>query len=162
MKQLDGHKVIFSVDLSQPCTPYNRVLYELNLILKLLQVYNFRISEILRLNLCHLLKPDKVIVKLSKCKDYFILRDKTIHDALFSVFTTNQSETWTVSYKRIYAYIKRNSPEFVMSGGKHNQRVTHSFRYKTAKELKEKFNDDRIIKAGLNHQSLSSQKYYLK
>ncbi len=136
--------------------------YQCELIISIMRSYCLRVSEVLNLSLSSLFPPDKIIVKISKVNEYFIICNRDLFIQLYSLFSLNSNKSFTVSYKQLYNYIKRNYPKIILRNYKKNNKVTHSFRYIGAKEMYRAFGNEKVIKSLLHHKTISSQKYYLK
>lgn len=137
-------------------------LGQLNTILLIQKRYSFRISEILNLNLESLNDDFTIHVKLSKCTEYTVIRDIEVFELLQKIFSHNFNNSFTVTYKNYYNYLKKYHNELLIKSKTNNAKVTHSFRYRKAQMLKDQNKNEKIIKAELHHQSIKSQKYYLK
>lgn len=124
--------------------------------------YAFRTAEILRLSKSSLHDDFNICVKLAKCDEYTFIRDEELYNKLYSIFSVNNFESFSITYKDYYRYISKYHKEVIIKNLGRNNKVTHSFRYKSAKKLKELTNDKKIIKAKLHHQSIKSQDYYLR
>lgn len=135
---------------------------QLNIIHLLLKRYNFRISEILRLNIDSLYTDKNICVKLSKSKDYIFVRDAEIHDLLSVLFKNTHNHSFTVIYKDVHYFLNRYFSNEIISDGKKNRKVTHAYRYYNARNIKSITDNKQIIKASLRHKSIKSQEYYLK
>jgi hypothetical protein len=140
---------------------YSR-LAQFELIFKIQSHYNFRTIEILRLNNSSLYPDDNILIKLAKCEEFEFIRDAEIWNELNTVFTHTENHCFEVSYKEYYSYFCRFKKHHIIKGHTKTRKVTHSFRYVRAKLLKARTDDKKIIKAGLHHQSIKSQEYYLK
>lgn len=140
---------------------YNE-LGQMNTILLLQKRYNYRISEMLRLTGANLLPDFNISIKLSKCTAYTIIRDEELWILLSEIFSHNYNNGFTVIYKQYYNYLQKYHQNLIIKSKIGNNKVTHSFRYRKAKEFKKALQSDQIIKAQLHHQSKTSQKYYLK
>jgi len=137
-------------------------LFQFELIYLIQSRYNYRISEVLNLSLESLQNDFNVCVRLSKCQEYSYIRDVEIYPQLLELFTITHNNSFTVTYKNYYHYLKRVHPEILIKTAGKNSKVTHSFRYKNARALKSITSNKKIIKAKLHHQSVKSQDYYLK
>lgn len=137
-------------------------LGQLNTVLLIQKRYTFRISEVLNLNIESLSDDFNIHVKLSKCNEYSVIRDEEIHSLLKSIFNHNYNNSFTITYKNYYNYLLKYHNGLIIKSNTDNNKVTHSFRYRKAQKLKASDKDPKIIKASLHHQSVKSQKYYLK
>ena len=140
---------------------YNLPL-EVETIVYLLKNYSFRISECLRIERKDLLPNFQISVKLSKCKDYQIIRDEKLYNTLLFIFSRNNINKFVATYKDVYYYIKKNIPEYSSIPFGKNTAVTHMFRYINSRKVKHLRDNPKITQAVLHHQSKESQKYYLK
>lgn len=135
---------------------------EFELIFLILKTWNFRISEVLSLNIDSLVSPNKIIVKLSKCKDYFVISDDTLYNFLLELFTTNSCNKFCVEYDEFYRWFLKNKSEYVLDFNQKYKKVTHSFRYTAANNFKQNLKSKSQIQALLRHKSHKTQRYYLK
>lgn len=130
------------------------------LILYILENYQFRISEVLRLTTRDLLQNYKIAFKLSKSKNYEIIRDVELWNLLSKNVPPESETIFSVTYKQIVGYIKRNAQHLILRRDHHSRKITHSPRYKEAQLLKSKGYPPKLIQAALHHDSINSQKYY--
>ncbi len=142
--------------------PAGSLVHQLETVFLFQKRYNFRTSEILRLSKKCLYDDFQIILKLSKCDEYEFIRDEELWNALSKIFSLNNCETFTINYKDYYRYLNRFHPEVVIKNLGKSNKVTHSFRYVSAKKLKEFTQNKKVLKAKLHHQSIKSQDYYLK
>lgn len=124
--------------------------------------FQFRISEILRLNSDCLIHNYKIVLTISKSNEKFILRDEFIYNVLQEIFSFNSNGSFSVNYHRYSRWLKRKhrSDIYILKG--RNNKITHAFRYTEAQRLKAIKQDEKTIKAGLHHNSVRSQSYYLR
>lgn len=142
--------------------PAGSLIHQFETVFLFQKRYNFRVSEILRLSKKSLYDDFQIILKLSKCDEYEFIRDEELWKGLFKIFSLNNSETFTINYKDYYRYLKRVHPDVIIKNLGKSNKVTHSFRYHSAKKLKEFNQNKKVLKAKLHHQSIKSQDYYLK
>lgn len=135
---------------------------EFELIFYMLTQYNFRISEVLRLTHNSLVGPSTIIVKLSKCKDYYVFHDLYLYELLDEIFNKNAFGKFSVDYMSFYRWIKTEKPSFVIYNGSRNAHVTHASRYANAQRFADGCRNEKEIQALLRHKSSKTQKYYLK
>jgi hypothetical protein len=137
------------------------ILGQLNTVLLIQQRYSYRISEVLNLDITSLADDFNIQVKLSKCEEYSIIRDEEIYNKLQIIFSHTPKKTFTITYKNYYYFLNKYHNGLVIKSKTHNNKVTHSFRYRKAEKIKQQSNNKKIIKASLHHQSVKSQDYYL-
>ena len=135
---------------------------EFKTVYSLLENYGFRISEILNLSLESLVEPNKIIIKLAKCKDYFVFSDTEKFKILKFIFSQNFDNKFSINYFEFYRwFVKYHSNDIIAEVGK-NAKITHSFRYRQAQNFKDCLKNEKQIQALLRHKSKTTQKYYLK
>lgn len=140
----------------------NSFSVQFDLIYYLLDRFNFRISEILNLNINSFVAPKHIIFKLSKSKNYFVVSDKDLYSVMFRIFSDLPNHKFSVNYLSVYHWILKKHPESVICSAKKNNKVTHAFRYKNAELFSNCERSEEEIKALLKHNSVKSQKYYIK
>lgn len=140
----------------------NFVEVQLPLIIYLLDRFNFRISEVLRINKDSLVPPKSIIVKLSKCKDYFVISDKELYSFLHDLFYSHNINGFLFDRFAVYRYIQKFHPNLVIQNKSGNNKVTHSFRYRNTQDFEKHLRSEKEIQALLKHRSIKSQKYYRK
>lgn len=138
--------------------PNNERLYEL--VHFILKEYNLRISEVIRIKKSDLIPPNKIIVKLSKCNDYYVISSTSTYNLLYSYFDDSGMEFLSISYHNFYRWFLRKYPEEILKTNSKNRKITHSFRYTATNSFVENLKSDKEIQALLKHRSIKSQKYY--
>jgi hypothetical protein len=133
---------------------------EFELIFYLLSTYHFRICEVLSLSISSLVGPHMIIVKLAKCKEYYVIYDYQLFVVLMKLFRENPYNKFSVTYKQFYEWMKSEKPSYCIFTNTGYSHITHSFRYKHTELLQSALKNDYQIKALLRHNSLKSQKYY--
>jgi hypothetical protein len=140
---------------------YNREI-EFLTIYKLLKDFNFRIGEVLKLDVNCLIHPNTIIVKIEKSKEYYVFIHEGYYYLLNLIFKNNYNLSFSVTYQEFYRWIKKHHETDIISEANKNSKVTHSFRYKNALNFVNKKMNEKQIQALLKHSSKKSQKYYIK
>lgn len=134
---------------------------QFDVIYYLLKQYNFRISEILKINIHNKTPDGYFIVPISKCDDVFLLSDNIIDDYIAFNPISKSGNIFNASYKMVYNFFLKNHANDIIIKGKGNNKVLHAFRYKKAKLYKDHNLEGKVLQTALHHKSLKSQIYYL-
>lgn len=136
----------------------NERLYEL--IHFILKEFNLRISEVIRLKKSDLVPPNKIIIKLSKCSDYYVICSTPVFEMINSYFEDSGTDHFIINYHNFYRWFLKKYPnEILYSNGK-NRKITHSFRYIATTSFTDNLKSEKEIQALLKHRSIKSQKFY--
>jgi|WetSurMetagenome_2_1015567.scaffolds.fasta_scaffold530578_1 integrase len=160
---MDGHlhnNVFFlklnAENISQ--IPNNERLYEL--VHFMLKEYNLRISEVIRIKKTDLVAPNKIIIKLSKCNNFYVISSTSTYDLLLSYFEDSGINFLLINYHNFYRWFLRKYPNEILKTNSPNRKITHSFRYTATSSFVDNFKSEKEIQALLKHNSIKSQKYY--
>jgi integrase len=140
----------------------NNRLKEFEIIFYFLYHYNFRINEILKINLSDLIYDFKIIIHISKSNHKEIIRDEFIYKQIKNYLTNQNLQTFSCNYIQFYKWFYKFKSNYIIFKNKKNNKVTHTFRYKNTEHLLNYSVDTKVIKANLHHNSKDSQKFYIR
>ena len=140
-------------------TPLQNDIQEMPLICAILELYNPRIIEILRLRKKDIFQNKFVVLPGAKKSSSVVIRDRELVARIVKLSLERTDVIFIHSpYTKIYRFVRNNyshlSDKIKINK---NRKITHAFRYLAVANIL----DDNIIKPLLHHGSKKSNKFYI-
>jgi len=133
-------------------------LNHLELICRILEQYNCRSCEVLSAKWTNYYQGKYLILEGAKHSSNVVIRDREILKQIDKLHHFDKDLIFPfVSYYKLYRYVRKNYSHLISTIKKRKKnRVTHSFRYESVKNI----DNDEKIRDILHHRSIKSGKFY--